>query len=75
MDPVAAKFIGAGLTAIALCGAGIGIGNIVGNVVAGALRNPGAAQKVFPNAMLGFALTESIALFGLVIAMLLLFVV
>jgi len=40
MDPTAAKLIGAGIAAIALGGAGIGIGTIFGNYLAGALRNP-----------------------------------
>ncbi len=40
MDPQAAKFIGAGLACFALIGAGIGIGNIFGNYLSGALRNP-----------------------------------
>ena len=53
---------------------GVGIGTIFGNYVAGALRNPAAAAQVFPNVLLGFALTEAIALFALVIAMLQLFV-
>ena len=35
---------------------------------------PGAAPKVFDNALLGFALTEAVALYALVIALLLLFV-
>ena len=40
MDPAAAKLIGAGLATIALAGVGVGIGNIFGSFVAGALRNP-----------------------------------
>jgi F-type H+-transporting ATPase subunit c len=74
MDPAAAKLIGAGLATIALAGVGVGIGNIFGSFVAGALRNPAAAAKVFGNVLLGFALTEAIALFALLIALLLLFV-
>ena len=74
MGPEAAKLIGAGLATIALAGVGIGIGNIFGSYVQGALRNPAAAGRVFGNVLLGFALTEAIALFALVIAMLLLFV-
>jgi F-type H+-transporting ATPase subunit c len=74
MEPEAAKLIGAGLSTIALAGVGVGIGTIFGNYVAGALRNPAAAAQVFPNVLLGFALTEAIALFALVIAMLQLFV-
>ena len=71
MDPAAAKLIGAGLATIAL--AGVGIGNIFGSFVQGALRNPAAAGKVFGNVLLGFALTEAIALFALLIAFLILF--
>ena len=74
MGPEAAKLIGAGLATIALAGVGVGIGNIFGSYVQGALRNPAAAPQVFGNVLLGFALTEAIALFALVIAMLLLFV-
>ena len=40
MDPQAAKFIGAGIACIALVGAGIGIGNVFGSYLSGALRNP-----------------------------------
>ena len=73
MEAEAAKLIGAGLATIALAGVGVGIGNIFGNFVAGALRNPGAANRVFGNVLLGFALTEAVALFALLIAFLILF--
>ena len=42
--------------------------------VSGALRNPEAAPRVFGNVLLGFALTEAVALFALVIAFMILFV-
>ena len=45
MDLAAAKMIGAGLACIALVGAGIGIGNVFGSYLSGALRNPGAAAQ------------------------------
>ena len=37
------KYIGAGLATIGLGGAGIGVGHVAGNFLAGALRNPSAA--------------------------------
>ena len=74
MEPEAAKLIGAGLATIALAGAGIGIGTIFGNYLSGAL-NSSAAPGQFPNLLLGFALAEATGLFGLVIALILLFVV
>lgn len=73
MDVHAAKMIGAGIACIALVGAGIGIGNVFGAYVSGALRNPGAAQTQFTNTMLGFALCEATGLFGLVVALIILY--
>ncbi|MAL78609.1 MAG: ATP F0F1 synthase subunit C [Sneathiella sp.] len=73
MEAEAAKYIGAGLATIALTGVGLGIGNIFGSYISGSLRNPAAAPKVFGNVLLGFALTEAVALFALVIAFLILF--
>ena len=73
MELVAAKQIGAGLATIGLAGVGIGIGIIFGNYVSAGIRNPSAAPKMFGNVLLGFALTEAIALFALVIAFLILF--
>ena len=57
-----------------LAGAGVGIGIIFGNYLSGAMRNPSAAQKQFPNLLLGFALAEATGLFGLVVALIILFV-
>ncbi len=74
MGPEAAKLIGAGLACIALAGAGVGIGTIFGNYLAGALRNPAAAGGQFANLLLGFALAEATGLFGLVMAFIILFV-
>ena len=73
MDVEAAKYIGAGLAVIALFGVGIGIGNIFSSLVTAVGRNPSARQDVFPIGILGFALTEAVALFALLIAFLILF--
>jgi len=67
------KLIGAGLATAGLGGVGIGIGIIFGQFVSGALRNPSAVPKVFGNVLLGFALTEAVALYALVVALLELF--
>ncbi len=74
MELDAEKAIGAGIATIELAGVGIGLGNIFGSYLSGALRNPSAAPKVFGNLLLGFALTEAVALFALLIAFLILFV-
>jgi F-type H+-transporting ATPase subunit c len=73
MDVAAAKLIGAGLACIALAGAGAGIGNVFGSYLTGALRNPQAAASQTTNLLLGFALCEATGLFGLVVALLILF--
>lgn len=73
MDPQAAKFLGAGLAVIALAGVGIGIGNIFSTLIGSIARNPAVQSKVFPIGILGFALTEAVALFALLIAFLILF--
>ena len=74
MEMEAAKLIGAGLAVIALAGVGVGIGNIFASLISSIARNPAARDEVFGIGILGFALTEAIALFALVIALLLLFV-
>ncbi|MFT5508347.1 MAG: F-type H+-transporting ATPase subunit c [Hyphomicrobiaceae bacterium] len=73
MEAEAAKYIGAGLACFALIGAGIGIGNIFGSYLSGALRNPSAAPGQFTNLLIGFALAEATGLFGLLVALIILF--
>jgi len=63
--------IGYGLAAI---GPGVGVGIIFGNYLAAAVRNPSAAQGQFGNLIFGFAVTEALGIFSLLIALLLLFV-
>jgi F-type H+-transporting ATPase subunit c len=50
------------------------MGNIFASLISSIARNPSARDEVFGIGILGFALTEAIALFALVIALLLLFV-
>jgi F-type H+-transporting ATPase subunit c len=69
----AAKFIGAGLATIGLAGAGVGIGTVFGALILGTSRNPSLKDELFKVAILGFALTEAIALFALMMAFLMLF--
>ena len=69
------KYIGAGLAAIAMGGAGIGIGHVVGNYLSGALRNPAAAKEQTAMLFLGIAFAEAMGIFGFLIAMLLMFAV
>jgi F-type H+-transporting ATPase subunit c len=68
-----AKLIGAGLATIALSGSGVGIGVVFGQLISAIARNPSIGKQLFVYAILGFALTEAIALFGLMMAFLILF--
>jgi F-type H+-transporting ATPase subunit c len=70
---IASKLIAAGLATIAMAGAGVGIGVIFGALVMAIARNPILVNLLFRYAILGFALTEAIALFALMMAFLMLF--
>jgi len=67
------KLIGAGLATISLAGAGSGIGSVFAGLMTAYARNPFIVKQLFIYAILGFALTEAIALFGLMMAFLILF--
>lgn len=75
MEVDAAKMIGAGIACIGMGGAGVGVGIIFGNYLSGALRNPAAAASQFTNLIFGFAVTEALGIFSLLVALLLLFAV
>ena len=62
---LAAHAIGAGIACIGMGCAGIGLGHIFGNYLAGAIRNPAAADGQFGRMILG--------IFSLLIALILLF--
>nr|YP_010758906.1 ATPase subunit 9 [Forsythia suspensa]WEX30954.1 ATPase subunit 9 [Forsythia suspensa] len=51
-------------------GAAVGIGNVLSSSIHSVARNPSLAKQLFGYAILGFALTEAIALFALMMAFL-----
>ena len=67
------KLIGAGCASIGLAGAGIGIGTVFGEFLNAYSRNPSMKNVLFGYALFGFALTEAIALFALMMAFLIYF--
>ena len=69
------QYIGAGLATLGMGGAAIGVGNIFAQYLAGALRNPSAAESQFGRLIFGFAVTEALGIFSLLVALLLLFAV
>jgi len=52
---------------------GAGIGSVFGSLVIGYARNPSLKQQLFSYAILGFALSEAMGLFCLMMAFLILF--
>lgn len=69
----AAKFIGAGAATVGVAGSGAGIGSVFGSLIIGYSRNPSLKQQLFSYAILGFALSEAMGLFCLMMAFLILF--
>ena len=66
----AAKLIGAGLATISISGAGVGVGLVFASLVSAIARNPSLLRQLFTYTLLGFALTEAIARFGLMMSFL-----
>jgi len=69
----AAKYIGAGAATVGVAGSGAGIGSVFGSLVMGYARHPVLKQQLFSYAILGFALSEAMGLFCLMMAFLILF--
>jgi len=72
MESGAAALIGMGLAAAGFAGAGIGIGMVFSKMIEAVARQPEAEARVSKYAWIGFALVETIALYGLVVAFLIL---
>lgn len=59
---------------LAAAGCGIGQGIATGKAVEGIARNPGASGQITTPLIIGLAMIESLTIYGLVIAILILFV-
>ena len=66
--------IGAGIAVLTGVGAGVGIGLATSKAVDAIARQPEAEGKISKSLLLGCALAEATAIYGFVIALLLLFV-
>lgn len=67
------KYIGAGLMALGMMGAAIGVGLIFSSLLAGLARNPSASEQLQRNAFIGAGFAEAMGLFSFVVAMLIIF--
>ncbi len=66
--------LGAGMAiGIAALGGGLGQGRLVAAAVEGIARNPNAADRMFVPMVLGLAFIESLSIYGLLVAILILF--
>ncbi len=70
MDATAAAFIGMGLCAMGFFGAAIGIAYVFAKTIETVGRQPNAEARVAKYCWIGFALVEAVALYGLVLAFL-----
>nr|MEA2799713.1 F-type H+-transporting ATPase subunit c [Phenylobacterium sp.] len=68
-----AKLIGAGLAAMGMIGAGVGLGVLFGSYLQAAIRNPAGASSQQTMLFLGMALTETMGLFAFVVSLIILF--
>ena len=66
---------GAGIAVLTGIGAGIGIGIATAKAVDAIARQPEAESKISKSLLLGCALAEATAIYGLVVALVILFVV
>ncbi|MCM1496417.1 MAG: ATP synthase F0 subunit C [Bacteroides sp.] len=70
---LACSAVGAGLAMIAGIGPGVGQGYAAGQGAAAVGRNPGAKGDIMSTMLLGQAVAETTGLYGLVIALLLMY--
>jgi F-type H+-transporting ATPase subunit c len=76
MEPASIKLLAAGLAiGLGAMGPGIGIGIVALGALSAIGRNPEASGQVQINMFIGIAFAEAIAIYALVVALILLFVV
>jgi F0F1-type ATP synthase membrane subunit c/vacuolar-type H+-ATPase subunit K len=73
MEIAAAKMIGAGLLALGMLGAAVGIGLIFAALLNGVSRNPSMQKTLFTYGMIGAALAELMGLASIGIALIFVF--
>jgi len=74
MDFEAGRMLAAGMAGLGLLGSGIGLGILGAGAMNALGRNPEARAAIVPNMILAIAFTEAIGIYGLVTAILLIFV-
>jgi F-type H+-transporting ATPase subunit c len=76
MDIESAKVIAAGLCmGIGAVGSAIGEGMVAAKAMEAVGRNPSVRDRIFPDMIVAMAITESTAIYALVVSLIILFVV
>jgi len=76
MDPETMKLLAAGLAiGLGAIGPGLGIGVLAFGALQAIARNPETSGQIQTNMFIGIAFAEAIAIYALVVALILLFVV
>lgn len=76
MELEAARLIGAALAiGLGAIGPGVGVGIVVSGALQAMARNPDVSGQLTTNMFVGIAFAEALAIFGLVISLIILFVV
>lgn len=71
---VGLKAVGAGIAMVGALGPGVGIGLLVQGALQAIGRNPDAAGQIQTNMILGIVFAEAVAIYCLVVALIILFV-
>ena len=75
MDANAAKLLGAGIAmGVGALGPGLGLGLMIGKALESIARQPEVAGDIRTNMFIGIGVTEAVALYAFVVALILMFV-
>jgi F-type H+-transporting ATPase subunit c len=75
MDAEAAKMIGAGIAmGVGALGPGLGLGMLLGKAYESIARQPEVSGDIRTNMFIGIGVTEAVALYAFVVALILIFV-
>ncbi len=75
MDAEGAKLLGAGIAmGVGALGPGLGLGLMIGKALESIARQPEVAGDVRTNMFIGIGVTEAVALYAFVVALILIFV-
>ena len=74
MSDLAAKYLAIAIATMPLAAVALALGRIFGEWISSVARNPGVRDAVQQTGLLGFAITEAVALFALIVILIMMFV-